>query len=188
MLSAVLQASAVSSIAAVGGLAWAIRHVSRRDVPNGSFLKSMKDEGYNCDTFVLPLPNAPPADLNKYIRAFFSSPVFQLERYVLQYAAGISIEDQDIRKCGFEVGDKLGVWGVTERCDNEALALWSQGSTDGCSWWRLEHTREGDPVLMFGSGIRTNNASKAYRLAMVPLTQGHYLYSRILLWSTGRNL
>ena len=136
----------------------------------------------------MTLPNAAPTAFPAFVKGFFSSPAFQLERHVLQYAAGITITDKDIRESTLEVGAKLGVWDVTQRDENEAIAVWSQGSVDGCTWWRLEHTRNGDPVLMFGSGIRTNNAGMAHRVAMLPLTQGHYLYSRVLLWSTGRML
>jgi phosphopentomutase len=52
----------------------------------------------------------------------------------------------------------------------------------------LEHTRQGAPVLMFGSGIRSASTGMVQRVAMLPLTQGHYLYSRVLLWSAGRML
>eukprot|EP00730_Choanoeca_flexa_P009154 TRINITY_DN12599_c1_g1_i1.p1 TRINITY_DN12599_c1_g1~~TRINITY_DN12599_c1_g1_i1.p1 ORF type:complete len:156 (+),score=22.25 TRINITY_DN12599_c1_g1_i1:207-674(+) len=149
----------------------------------------MESQGYNCDTFVVSMPASSPTTLDRYVKLFFKTPVFRIERFVLKHAAGVTITDKDVEQCTLEVGSSVGIWQIIEREPCEALAVWTHGQAVGCTWWRLEHQRDGSPVLMFGSGIKApDNLNLAMRLLLQLATQGHYVYSRVLLWNAARDL
>ena len=102
--------------------------------------------GYTCDTFSLVLDHSDPITLEKYLRAFFNSPVFKLERAVLEPFVSRKLTDKQAAESTFSVGSQLLVWTVKECSQREMLSVYETPATGpGCTWFALEHTRAGVP-------------------------------------------
>ncbi|KAG9413773.1 hypothetical protein AC1031_012994 [Aphanomyces cochlioides] len=116
-----------------------------------------------------------PTTVQELARAFFESPVFQVERRVLKLAGAGEVTDEAIQALNFEPGDAVATFQVVENAPGEILLCWSDKETvNGHSWLAL--TENGTTVL-FGSTIR--NDSLFVRL----ITPLHCMYAKIVLAS-----
>jgi hypothetical protein len=89
-------------------------------------------------------------------------------------------------------GSRLLLWEVRERRPTEILTTWQDRSgAEGATWFALEHTRDGAPVVYLGSALPPDtlpSATSALRFLRPVLGGLHAFYSRLLLASAVQKL
>lgn len=133
------------------------------------------------------LPAASPtqdASVDTLVRMFDASPLFSLEKLILNLWLGHATNLSKEIKSGasFRIGDQLGGhWKVQSRTNQEILFTWSMSGAHGATWFEVVKDPQGNDVTLFrfGSGIADEGGNinpMAYQL--------HYFYSKALLWNT----
>lgn len=157
------------------------------------------------DMFELPVHGVPVRNLDAFIEAFVSSPLFKVERTVLKWAGAVTSNEEGTPS-SYPVGQRIGIWEVTERSEDskEAIFEWSTPLIpfSGSTYFGIRRDDVKDsvivkvgapkseedalfvPVLRFGS---TLNTSPKESLGVVSLAL-HKLYSRFLLLAAAEML
>lgn len=125
------------------------------------------------DCFVKDVPN--DVSLTDFITAFYTTPLFRAERFVLKVAMRRPSTDAQAQAIAAGQAKDFAVWSVEERTDDQALFCDMASSTR--SWFMVEPF-EGGKRLYFGSAV-TPGTGFLVR-ALMPL---HKLYSFGLLGS-----
>jgi hypothetical protein len=121
-------------------------------------------------------------NLAEFVFAFYSSPVFRIERLILRVLVGAPSSDSDARAVAGGSGGSFAVWYVGERTATQLLMCDRYERTR--SWFRIVPMSGDRTVLQFGSAVaarggRTRSGSRGggFRL----LLGFHVLYSQVLL-------
>ena len=171
--------------------------VQLRQLPEDSILKRYGNgdsrELDNCytDCFTLTLSHAVTFD--DYVRAFYTTPIFKLERVLLKIFAGYSSTDNDAAQLAAGKTDVFSAWTVEERTSNQILMSDASGRTR--SWLMIRYNddeSEKGVCLLFGSAVlpivnRTNGERKLGVFLLI-LLKFHKIYSKILISSARRKL
>ncbi|MEO0487904.1 MAG: hypothetical protein AAF092_18555 [Pseudomonadota bacterium] len=153
--------------------------VQRVPVPADALLAAYCGDGNHVDAYQLSVSE--PVALPDYIRAFFQTGIFRLERWILAVAAGASSSDYQIEDLAKGQGDRMAAWRVEARGDQEIL-LAVEGSP--IRTW-LGVVSGPSPALLFGSAVLAYKGRVPFAArALMPF---HAVYSRVLLASAGRN-
>lgn len=118
------------------------------------------------------------SDIKNYARAFYTSPLFKIERLILKYGLGYSITDEQILNTDFNIGDKVLLWEVVGRTKDEVMLRFKHNDFSGLTWMKIEEDK-----LKFGSGL-DDATSISLKLSLA----FHYLYSRMLIYTTDKFL
>lgn len=128
------------------------------------------------------------ATLPDYVEAFYTTPLFRLERLVLRFV-GRPSRDAEVRAMAQGTGRRFAAWTVEARTETEILLCDYLGRTR--SW--LKCVREaGGTRLYFGSAIVprrvTGDGRAELGWAFHALLGFHRVYSRALLRSAANRL
>jgi hypothetical protein len=154
--------------------------VRRIPLPEHALLQSRRAAGAFTDCYALRIGRT--VTLANYIAAFFTTPVFRLERWIIARALGHAATDAQARALADGRSDRFLVW-VTEARTGEQILL---GVGRTASWLMIEPARDAT-VLYFGSAIEQGLDGGAGRKRRA-LLRFHDLYSRVLLRATARRL
>ena len=105
--------------------------------------------------------SSPPA--TELARAFFTSPVFRLERLIIKAATrglSTSTTDADIAAMAFDVGDCVALWRVDTRTTQEIMLRWSLAHPSGSG----EVMAQGGTWLMHVTENESKNECASIRL------------------------
>jgi hypothetical protein len=165
------------------------------DVPLNSLLRAYKDGASFADCYVAEVPGA--VKQAAFIEAFYTSPLFKVERTILKYVASRPATDADARQLAAGNVTKFSAWRVEKQSPSELLLADFTGRTR--SWLMAAPVSvSGQPPttrLYFGSAV-VPRAGKAGRAGEKPrmgwvfhaLLGFHRLYSRLLLAAAKRRL
>jgi hypothetical protein len=135
--------------------------------------------GHYGDCFSVAVDRA--VTLSEFVFAFYTSPVFRIERVVL-FLVGAPSTDEQARAVADGRGEAFAVWTVGERTATQLLMCDRYGKTR--SWFRVVPQASGGTVLQFGSAV----AARPADTESVKMSRGfgvllglHRLYSRALL-------
>jgi hypothetical protein len=124
--------------------------------------------------------------LSEFVFAFYTSPVFRIERLLL-FLVGADSTDEQARAVAEGRGETFAVWTVGERTVDQLLMCDRYGKTR--SWFRVVPRASGGTVLQFGSAV----AARPTEMDSVKMSRGfgvllgfHRLYSRVLLAAARR--
>ena len=128
-------------------------------------------------------------DLVRYVSAFYTTPLFKLERAILKYAVSRPSTDDEARKIAAGATDRFAAWTMEQRSDDQLLMCDMAGRTR--SWFMVEP--DGDITqLYFGSAVVSVTNGKTGRkelgFVFLALLGFHKLYSRALLASAASRL
>jgi hypothetical protein len=174
--------------------------VAACELPAGALLQRYRAEGAFTDSFRCTLPGR--FDLAAFVAAFYTTPLFRLERAVLTLAGAASTDD-DARALGEGRGERFAVWRVEARAPGQLLLHERSGRTR--SWLMVEPGVEPgvepavepgpegrSTVLRFGSALlpRVDRATgeRSFGPLVKPLLGAHERYSRALLAAAARRL
>jgi hypothetical protein len=190
MLKVLLGSTAVGATAGVAYIRHFTKTVSDSAVPSpvdAPTLKSLleHDPPLHVDVCQVDVPSRVSA--REFARAFFTSPVFRLERKLLDIVGiGRSVSDDEINDMEFKMGDRVNGFAVVdavERPDisDEVLFCWNP-EAQGHSWLQAKPwTDAGDgTTLKFGSVVNLEGGSHVIKL-MLPF---HLMYAKIVLAAT----
>jgi hypothetical protein len=128
--------------------------------------------------------------LKEFVVAFYTSPVFRVERLILLILAGAPATDSDVRSVADGSGTLFAIWRVGERTTTQLLMCDRFEKTR--SWFQVVPMESGATELRFGSAVAVsrNRATGAMsmRWRFRWLMGFHVLYSRILLNAAWRKL
>jgi hypothetical protein len=125
--------------------------------------------------------------LADFVLAFYTSPVFRIERLILFVLAGAPSTDHEVRQLAEGTGVTLAVWRVGERTATQLLMCDRYERTR--SWFSVVPLGEGQTMLQFGSAVAGSRSGPSapgpwFRL----LLRFHVLYSQVLLHAAKRAL
>lgn len=162
--------------------------VAACELPAGALLQRYRAEGAFTDSFRCTLPGR--FNLAAFVAAFYTTPLFRLERAVLTLAGAASTDD-DARALGEGRGERFAVWRVEARAPDQLLLHERSGRTR--SWLMVEPEHGGrGTVLRFGSALLPRVHPATGERSFGPLFRAalglHDRYSRALLAAAARRL
>jgi hypothetical protein len=167
--------------------------VVKEVVPESSLLKTFQGGrhpeswGHYGDCFSLRVDRS--VSLEQFVFAFYTSPLFRVERLLLCWFARSPSTDAEARSVANGSASNFAAWYVGERTANQLLMCDRFEKTR--SWFRVALTEEGKTLLQFGSAVAARG------LQGTPTEMGvgfrmllgfHVLYSQILLLSAKAKL
>jgi hypothetical protein len=165
--------------------------VKRCDLPRVSLLAEYRNNGAYTDCYATDVDRV--ISQVEYIRAFYTTVPFKLERIILKWAAAKPSTDEDARLLAEAKVETFAAWKVEERRDNQILLSDHRGRTR--SWLMSEPVSSdtGDSTrLYFGSAVVPIHGRKTDKLrtgkTFSVLLQFHKLYSQVLLSSAKSSL
>ncbi len=138
--------------------------------------------GYG-DCFAVSVDRA--VTLAEFVVAFYSSPLFRIERLLLRVLAGAPSSDADVRALADGSATVFSLWYVGTRTATQLLMCDRHERTR--SWFRVVPLEAGKTRLQFGTALAAaaphrSAGARPIRSALRRLLMGfHVLYSRALL-------
>jgi hypothetical protein len=162
--------------------------VRRAALPEGALLARHRDEGAYTDCYVLHVDGLVlQAD---YVRAFYTSWLFKVERFILTWAVAKASTDAEAEALAAGHRDAFSAWTVEARTSDQLLMCDYQQRTR--SWLMTEALDGGKRTrLYFGSAVvpirPDGRKDQAFGTAFQLLLCFHKLYSRALLRAARAN-
>lgn len=149
-------------------------------LPEGALLRRYVDQGAFTDCYFVDF--ATPITFAAYVTAFYTSPVFKLERWLIGRLMGRRADDDDARALAEGSAARFSAWTVEARATDQLLV--AAGRTR--SWFMAVPLAAGTR-LYFGSAVvpRSNGRLGGGFHALLGF---HKLYSRLLLAAAASRL
>ena len=158
--------------------------VQAAPLPAGALLdRYAKTQAYT-DCYSVQLPR--PASLSQFVEAFYTTPLFKLERWLLSITLGLRSTDAQARELALGSRERFAAWSVEAREPNQVML--AAGRTR--SWLMVgaqAGTKDASDLIFFGSAVvpgRTGRLGWQFSA----LLGFHKLYSRLLLGAAARRL
>lgn len=156
--------------------------VAPAPLPEGSLLDAYRVDGGYVDCFSIDLRTA--VTLSQLIAAFYTSPAFLPERWLLGALLGKLANNDDALRLATGEVERFSAWTVEARRDDEILLCDFRSRTR--SWLKVSPISAGTR-LYFGSAV-VPATSRIDALVVKALTGFHRVYSRLLLRGAVRRL
>ena len=162
------------------------------EVPLGVLLRRYKDGAGYADCYVVEVPGAVTQE--EYVEAFYTSPLFKVERAILKHLASRPATDADVRSLAAGKLKKFSAWIVEGQSPTELLLADFTGRTR--SWLKAETARgpsaPPSTMLYFGSAVvpRSRQGVPLPTIGWLfhALLGFHRLYSRTLLSAASKRV
>jgi hypothetical protein len=168
--------------------------VVRETVPDDALLKTYRGGrqperwGTYADCFAVTIDRE--IDLTDFVFAFYTSPVFRIEGFILHLLLGASSSKADARAVAGGTSETFSAWYVGQRTATQLLMCDRYERTR--SWFCVAPASGGGTRLQFGSAVA---AKRDQRTGAPALSGGfhillwfHILYSQVLLRAAKLNL
>jgi hypothetical protein len=133
---------------------------------------------------------ARPVSLGDFVYAFYTSPVFRIERSILRILASAPSTDAEARGVSDGSGSSFAIWRVGDRTTTQLLMCDRFEKTR--SWFQVVPMEGGGTLLRFGSAVAASRNRETGALLVGRgfrwLMGFHVLYSRILLGAARRRV
>lgn len=164
--------------------------VSPRPLPTDALLAKYRDGGAPgggyADAYAVVVAAA--VSHADYVAAFYTTPLFRVERAILRWLAGRPSTDADARALA-DGAERFAAWQVEARAPGQVLLADFTGRTR--SWLAVEAVA-GGTRLWFGSAVvplvDRRSGERRMGFAFAALLGFHRLYSRLLLGAARRRL
>ncbi len=159
-------------------------NISASELPSGAFLAEYSKTGAYTDCYSVEVSQH--VDLPEYVEAFYTTPIFKIERFILARLAGMPSIDRDAHDLAHGQVSRFAAWEVESRASDQVIL--AAGRTR--SWLMVDSIESGDSPscrLYFGSAVVPAGSGKL-GWHFKALLGFHKLYSRILLGSAVRRL
>jgi hypothetical protein len=157
--------------------------IKKCPVPSNTFLHSYGANGAYADCYWTEIPGE--VSFPEFIFAFYTSPLFKLERFILAWTVSKPSTDEQARELAACERETFAAWHVEHRRENEILLCDFQGRTR--SWLMAVPIGDSRTRLYFGSAVvpmkdrKTGNSSLGF--VFQALLGFHRIYSILLLYS-----
>lgn len=120
-----------------------------------------------------------------YVRAFYTTPLFRAERFILKWLAKRPSSDDDVRSLADGQATDFAAWSVEGRQDNQLLLCDMHQRTRSWLMTSPDDAQPGHTFLYFGSAVvplgKTLNGKPKMGAGFGVLKAFHLWYSRALL-------
>ncbi|MBI4985926.1 MAG: hypothetical protein HZC24_11480 [Rhodocyclales bacterium] len=147
-------------------------------------LQRYRRDGAYTDCYYMDMPRA--VSMAEYIGAFYTSPLFKIERHILALFAGKPSSDSGAKELALGQAERFAAWSVEGRAANQLLLCDFLGRTR--SWLMavpLAQAPSDATRLYFGSAVvpnsRTASGKASFGFAFHALFGFHRLYTRALM-------
>lgn len=155
------------------------------DIPDHAFLRAYAAEGAYADCYVTDIHM--PVSQTQYIQAFYTTPLFRLERLILTLAVSRPSTDEDVQALAQGSTGRFSAWDVEKRDEAQLLLRDFMGRTR--SWLMAKRENDATTRLYFGSAVVPKLKARPYDSHhRPPLLAFHRLYSVFLLSSATSRL
>lgn len=165
--------------------------VAPSELPENALLRKYAPPAGYADCYVTEAPGV--VTHSAFVRAFYTTPLFRIERTLLKWMASKPSTDEDAAALASGAIDEFAAWRVEGRTDNQILLADFTGRTRSWLMVGSGHAPKGPTTaLYFGSAIvprrdpRTGERSMGR--AFNVLLGFHRLYSRLLLRAAKRRI
>jgi hypothetical protein len=121
--------------------------------------------------------------LAEFVFAFYTSPIFRIERVILGLLARTPSTDTEARRLADGSGTSFAIWRVGERTATQLLMCDRYERTR--SWFAVVPLSDGKTLLQFGSAVASGSAQRSARKIRLSLfrvvLKFHVIYSQVLL-------
>jgi len=120
--------------------------------------------------------------LSQWVFSFYTSPLFRIERFILNLLAGTPSTDQQAWSLAEGRRETFAVWAVGARTTDQLLMCDRYGKTR--SWFRVVPQLSGGTELQFGSAVasrRRPDGTSGMTGRFQILLSFHKIYSRLLI-------
>lgn len=160
-------------------------------LPDNALLRPYLERGAYTDCYTTDI--AASVTHAQYVRAFYTTFPFRVERWILKWAVSKPSTDADVDQLATGAAQTFAAWHVEQRSENQLLLRDFRGSTR--SWLMtapVDTGRDTATRLYFGSAVvprkhATTGKSKL-GFAFRALLGFHQLYSLVLLYSARSRL
>jgi hypothetical protein len=157
-------------------------------LPDGALLAVYRDQGAYTDCYAVDIGHA--VTQAEFVRAFYTSRLFKLERFVLKWLVAKPSSDPDAAALATGERNAFAAWTVEGRTDDQLLMCDYQSRTR--SWFMTAPIDRGGTRLYFGSAVVPNRPNgrpdRAFGWAFRWLLGFHKIYARGLLKAAAANL
>lgn len=161
--------------------------IHRTDLPAHALLRRYLRDGHYADCYVAEVPVT--VAQGEFVEAFYTTPLFKLERVILATLARKPSRDADARALARGERDAFAAWTVEDRSDTQLLLTDFMGRTR--SWLMAEPIGNGGTRLHFGSAVVPRigrDGTPRLGAGFSTLLGFHKRYSRALLAAARRRL
>jgi aromatic ring-cleaving dioxygenase len=159
-------------------------------IPARALLRRYVDSGAYADCYVVEV--AAGVAQGEYVAAFYTTPLFKVERWLLRWLVARPSTDAEARLLSEGARDTFAAWRVEDRTADQLLLGDFTGRTK--SWLMVEPLPDGGrrTRLYFGSAVIPRVDPETSRRSMgagfAALSGFHRVYSRLLLGAAGKRL
>lgn len=159
--------------------------VAEAALPPGALLGRYEAAGDYTDGFVVTVPGC--VTQAAYVEAFYTTPLFRLERFVLATVVQRPSSDDDVRRLASGEAETFAAWTVEAREADQILLCDFQGATR--SWlMSAPDPQAATTTLWFGSAVVRRKGARRLGLGFRAMVPFHRLYARALLRAAVRRL
>jgi hypothetical protein len=164
--------------------------ITRESVPEDALLRTFRGGvhperwGRYADCFAVNIDRN--VTLAQFVFAFYTSPLFRIERGLLRLLISAPSSRDDARAIADGTSDKFAAWYAGQRTATQLLMCDRYERTR--SWFRVELQRDGSTRLRFGSAVAAKPDVPQRPAAFSLLLWLHVLYSQALLRAAKSNL
>lgn len=159
--------------------------------PEGALIRryTTSPGGYS-DCFYVDIPA--DVTLSDYILAFFSTPIFRMERLLLNLIPSGRSNAQCVLDLASGAGERMAGWKTETRNENQLLLAVGNGPIR--TWLMVQGNQPANEKtrLYFGSAVLPTKMTKEGRPQLASVFQLflslHIIYSRLLIWWAARDL
>ena len=153
-------------------------------LPDAALLRRYLDDGSYTDCFFADVGAS--VSQREFIEAFYTTPLFKIERRLLAWFVARPSSDTQARELGAGTSAGFAAWSVEGRSDDQLLMCDFAGRTR--SWLMTSPGPiPGSTRLYFGSAVvplvDSRTGKRRMGFGFWALSGFHKLYSRALLWS-----
>jgi hypothetical protein len=162
--------------------------IQKSPLPANTFLhKYTSMPGAYTDSYLAIIPAQ--ISFPEYILAFYTTPLFKLERSILKLLVRKPSTDAQVKELAEGTRDTFAAWTVEDRSENQILMCDFAGSTRS---WLMTVPAENGTRLYFGSAVVPHRNSKDGKPSLgfffQVLLGFHKIYTVLLLYSARRRL
>jgi hypothetical protein len=160
-----------------------MHHVKAVPIPADALLARYVASGDFADCYTVTVPGT--VSLADFMSAFYTTPIFKVERWLLARFLNHPSTDDDARRLAQGQLTRFSAWNIESRQASQALL--AAGRTR--SWFMVSQrsTPPGTTALIFGSAVLQRKHG-GMGWAFHALSGFHKLYSHVLLASAVRSL
>lgn len=150
------------------------------DLPDHALLQRYRRNGSYTDCYFMDVPRS--IALPEYVTAFYTTPLFKVERTILAWAVGKPSTDEAAEDLAHGREVAFAAWRVEERSSHQLLLCDFLGRTRS---WLMVEPQASSTRLFFGSAVvpksRSASGVASFGFAFHVLHGFHHLYTKALM-------